>query len=303
MPGRASAVQSKEVEISFDALPSSAVQRTTLAICLKCAFDFFTKQLKLTPRTAYSELKKHTPEESDFTGSSTARPHFFESSATDHCPYCNATKRWFGRFHAVRIDANDSIEKSRKKIWTALKKSPEQYRLWTAQRTPMQLFSEWLERLQRGLDLDVDEWLTISALEYLKRFEPRWPGREIGFANVRQVQVSRQIKGPWQLEDDTVYVAPLLYGDILLVQYLISRSHSHGGRTLEGRVTLNELISQLRRLSYFEARGIEAGEPYQALEAAVESLVSSGPVAVYYAVDRGSYLDQLRSVYEKKRDK
>ena len=32
-------------------------------------------------------------------------------------------------------------------------------------------------------------------------------------------------------------------------------------------------------------------------------LVDSGPSAVYYAVDRKDYLDKLKSVYEKKRDK
>ena len=66
----------KKPEISFDTIPSSAVSRTTLKICLKCAFDVFTKQLKLTPRTAYSELKKHVPEEVDITGAATSRPHF-----------------------------------------------------------------------------------------------------------------------------------------------------------------------------------------------------------------------------------
>jgi len=58
----------KKAETSFDSIPGSAVSETTLKICLKCAFDVITKQLKLTPRTAYSELKKHVPEESDFSG-------------------------------------------------------------------------------------------------------------------------------------------------------------------------------------------------------------------------------------------
>src|SRR5205085_11782808 len=49
----------KKSEISFDVIPASAVSETRLSICLKCAFDFFTKQLQLAPRTAYSELRKH----------------------------------------------------------------------------------------------------------------------------------------------------------------------------------------------------------------------------------------------------
>ena len=58
----------KKPEISFDSIPSSAVFNISLKICLKCAFDVFTKQLKLTTRTAYGELKKHVPEEVDVTG-------------------------------------------------------------------------------------------------------------------------------------------------------------------------------------------------------------------------------------------
>ena len=61
----------KKSEISFDSIPGSAVSETILKICLKCAFDFFTKQLKASPRTAYTELRKHVPEEADFTGAAT----------------------------------------------------------------------------------------------------------------------------------------------------------------------------------------------------------------------------------------
>src|SRR6516164_6973720 len=114
----------KTADVDFTSLPASAVHKTALIICLKCAFDFFTRQLKLAPRTAYSELKKHVPEESDFTGASTSRPHFFEETGIDHCPYCNAAKRWFARFKATRIDQHPSIEKERKKLWSALRKDP-----------------------------------------------------------------------------------------------------------------------------------------------------------------------------------
>jgi hypothetical protein len=120
----------KKAEISFDSIPRSAVSITTLKICLKCAFDVFTKQLKLTPRTAYSELKKHVPEEVDITGAATSRPHFFETPGVDHCPYCNGTKRWFAEFHVTRIDAHASFEKERKKLWAALRKQPDRYTIW-----------------------------------------------------------------------------------------------------------------------------------------------------------------------------
>src|SRR5215467_2801100 len=103
----------KKPEISFESIPPAATSLTTLNICLKCAFDFFTKQLKLASRTAYSELKKHVPEEADFTGAATSRPHFFEEEGSGRCPYCQGPKRWFAQFRAFRIDAHPSFEKER----------------------------------------------------------------------------------------------------------------------------------------------------------------------------------------------
>jgi hypothetical protein len=292
----------KKAEISFDAIPSSAVSETTLKICLKCAFDVITKQLKLTARTAYSELKKHVPEESDFSGAATSRPHFFESKETDHCPFCNGTRRWFADFHARRIDLHPSFEKDRKKLWAALKKTPDRFTLWSLERTQMQIFSEWLERLNRSIDFEGDHWLLDVAVSNIKRSFPSsdWDAAIAG--GVRRVQLSREVDG-WRYEDGWLYVAPGLYGDALMIQHLISRSHLHGGRTFEGRLTLHELMRRLRRIGYYEARGIDANDPFEAFEQAIVKLVDSGPSAVYYAVDRKDYLAKLKSVYEKKRDK
>jgi len=293
----------KKAEISFDSIPSSAVSETTLKICLKCAFDVITKQLKLTPRTAYSELKKHLPEESDFSGAATSRPHFFADKETDHCPFCNGAKRWFADFHARRIDAHPSFEKERKKLWTALKKQPERFTIWSPERTKMQIFSEWLERLNRSIDFEGDHWLLDVAITHIKRSAPTGDWDAALACGVRRVQLSREVEEEWRYENAWLYVSPGLYGDALMVQHLISRSHLHGGRTFEGRLTLHELMRRLRRIGYFEARGIEAIEPFEAFEQAIVKIVDSGPSAVYYAVDRKDYLDKLKSVYEKKRDK
>lgn len=293
----------KKPEISFDSIPRSAISKTTLKICLKCAFDVFTKQLKLTPRTAYSELKKHVPEEVDITGAATSRPHFFGESGVDHCPYCNGTKRWFAEFHVTRIDAHSSFEKERKKLWSALKKESDRYALWSPERTQMQIFSEWLERLNRSLRFDDDQWLLEAAVSHIKRSAPSNDWETVLATGVRRVQLSRQVEDTWRYEDGWLYVSPALYGDVIMVQHLISRSHQHGGRTFEGRLTFQELIRRLRRIGYFAAKDIAASEPYEEFEQAIGKLVDSGPSAVYYAVDRKDYLDKLKSVYEKKRDK
>ena len=294
----------KKPEISFDSLPSSAVSETVLKICLKCAFDFFTKQLKVAPRTAYSELKKHVPEQTDFSGASTARPHFFdEEGELTHCPYCNGPKRWFAEFRAFRIDAHESFEKQRKKLWSALKKDPDRFTLWHPERTQMQIFSEWLERLKRNIEFEDDGWLLEVAVEQVKRAVPSNGWEEALAGGVRRVQLSRQAADGWSYEKGWLYVAPHIYGDVLMIQHLLSRSHLHGGRTFEGRLTLQELIARLRRIGYFETKGITTRDPNEAFELAVAALVASGPQAVYYAVDRSDYLTKLKSTYEKKRAK
>lgn len=293
----------KKPEISFESIPNSAVSKSNLRICLKCAFDVFTKQLKLTPRTAYSELKKHVPEEADITGAATSRPHFFDKPGLDHCPYCNGAKRWFADFQAIRIDAHSSFEKERKKLWSALKKEPERFALWSPKRTQMQIFSEWLDRLNRTLSFETDGWLLDAAISQIKRSAPSNDWDRVLSSGVRRVQLSRQVEGSWKFENGWLYVSPELYGDVIMVQHLISRSHQHGGRTFEGRLTFQELIRRLRRIGYFEAKGISSSDPFEEFEQAIGKLVDSGPSAVYYAVDRKGYLDKLKSVYEKKREK
>jgi len=289
----------KKPEISFDSLPSSAISETTLKICLKCAFDLFTKQLKLSPRTAYTELKKHVPEETDFAGASTSRPHFLED--TDHCPFCNGTKRWFAQFRAIRIDAHPRFEKERKKLWAALKKEPDAFALWSHDRTPMQIFSDWLDRLKRSVDFESDHWLLDAAVVYIKRVEPSNQWDDVLAEGVRRVQVSRQLDGSWHYENGWLYVTPALYGDVLMVQHLLSRAHLHGGLTFEGRLTLQEFMKRLRRIGYFESRGIQAGDPFETFEQAIAAIVDSGPDAVYYAVDRRNYLEKLKAIYDKKK--
>ena len=117
------------------------------------------------------------------------------------------------------------------------------------------------------------------------------------------MQVPCQMEGQWDYENGWLYVSPPLYGEILVIQHVLSRSHMHGGRTFEGRLTLQELASRLRRLGYFETKGITTRDAYEQFEQTIDAIVASGPSAVYYAVDRGDYLKQLKTVYEKKRTK
>jgi hypothetical protein len=203
----------------------------------------------------------------------------------------------------VRIDAHSSFEKERKTLWATLKKQPERFALWSLERTKLQIFSEWLERLNRSLNFDNDQWLLDAAVSQIKRAAPSNDWNTILQNGVLRVQLSRQIEDSWRYEDGWLYVSPSLYGDVILVQQLLSRSHQHGGRTFEGPLTFQELIRRLRRIGYFDAKGIDAEDLSDSFEQAIAGLVDSGPSAVYYAVDRKHYLDKLKSIYEKKRDK
>ncbi|MEW6127423.1 MAG: hypothetical protein AB1757_10320 [Acidobacteriota bacterium] len=289
----------KKSEISFDSIPGSARSEISLTICLKCAFDFFTKQLNLTPRTAYSELKKHLPEETDFTGASTARPHFFKTAETKKCPYCKAAKKWFADFRAIRIDAHPSFEKERKKLWTALKKASERFALWHPERTTMQIFSEWLERLNRRIDFANNQWLLDIGIETVKRYAPSNSWDEVLAEGVHRLQLSHQVDDEWHYERQWLYVSPRLYGNALMVQHLLSRSHYHGGRTFEGHLTLHEFVNRLRKTGYLAVQDITTHDAQEAFEQAIARLVETGPVAVYYAVDRNDYLARLKELYEK----
>src|SRR5262249_32347396 len=148
-----------------------------------------------------------------------------------------------------------------------------------------------------------DEWLIPAAVEAVQRSHPSADLDSAVQVGVKRVQISRQLGADWSYSDGWLYVSPEAYGDILLIQYLISRSHLHGGRALEGRLTLQELMTRLKRIGYFDAKGIQFSDLYQTLEESVDKLIASGPTAVYYAVDRTDYMKQLRAVYDKKREK
>jgi hypothetical protein len=82
-----------------------------------------------------------------------------------------------------------------------------------------------------------------------------------------------------------------LFDELLLVQYLVSRSHRAGGLTLEGRYTLPELWRRLRNSGYLREVGVEANNPSDAFEELIACL-SGGDASVrfYHIVDRRAFL-------------
>ncbi len=130
----------------------------------------------------------------------------------------------------------------------------------------------------------------------LERQEPKTNWAEI-FAGVRAVRRSNRLEQGWERDGARLFLAPSLYNDALLVQYLVSRSHKHGGRTLEGRLTLVELVRRLRYGGYLDKHGITEQDQFEILEKLVDDLAGTGSVKLYYIVDRRNFLDKVKSVY------
>src|ERR1700730_9032930 len=71
------------------------------------------------------------------------------------------------------------------------------------------------------------------------------------------------------------FLARSLYSEALLIQYLVSRSHAHGGLTLEGRLTLMELVRRLRYSGYLEQLGITEHDPGEVFEKLINHLAAT----------------------------
>jgi len=286
-------------ELDLTVFPPASITEYSTLVCLACTFDIFTTQLGLAPRTAYSEIKKYSPTVNELTAS-TATPPFFDSDEKHpHCPYCQAAKRWHARFDTTRIQGDKSTDAARRKLLKSLPQKDNQFQVIETKSDKRAIFFDWLETLGHNLDIDDEHWLLETTQAYLSRFEPKTNWAEV-FDGVRVVRRSRRLTEAWKREGTRLFLSPVVYSEALIVQYLVSRSHVHGGRTLEGRLTLQELIRRLRYGGYFEAKEISSGDQFESLEQLIETLSGgSGKLKLYYIVDRRDFLDKVKSVYSR----
>jgi hypothetical protein len=283
--------------INWESIPPQLITELFLRQCLKCGFDLMTKRLGLAARTAYSEMKKFVPDAQAFRAREVERPLFRSAESAVPCPYCEAAKRWVATIRLVEIDVHKDISKQAKALLTAVRRHEEEYTIAKDTRLPIQVFSDWLERLSHRLNFDGERWMRDATLEYLRRREPGadWSESE----KVSQVLPSRRLEEGWEQDGNRLYLSPALYGDVLVVQYLLSRTHLHGARTFEGRLTAFEFYHRLRRAGYLEKRGIEADDPGSALEGAINKLSEEGVIKPVSIIDRTAYLEQLKALYER----
>jgi hypothetical protein len=287
----------KKKEFDLSAFPPGSLTEYITLVCLACTFDIFTTQLGLAPRTAYSEIRKYSPTVAELTAAK-ALPPFFDSDETrPHCPYCNAVKRWHARFDTFRIEGGKTTDAARRQLIKSLPKKDNQVEVIERKSDKRTVFFEWLDTLLLNLDLDDEAWLLESTRAYLARLEPKTDWAEI-FAGLRAIRRSQRLASGWERDGSRLFLTPEIYSEVVVVQYLVSRSHVHGGRTLDGRLTLQDLIRRLRYGGYLETKQILPGDQFEILEQLMEKLAGgSGNVKLYYVVDRRDFLEKVKSVH------
>lgn len=258
----------KKYELNLTDFPPGCVTEYTTLVCLACIFDIFTKQLGLAPRTAYSEIKRYAPSVEELTSPKAVRPFFDSEEKNPHCPYCNAAKRWHTRFDTYRIEGGKTTDVARRALIKKLPVKDDQFLMLEKKSDARAIFFDWLDTLGQNLDLNDERvWLIQAARAFLERREPKQNWAE-AFQDLRAVRRSSRLREGWERDGARLFLAPAQYCEVLLVQYLVSRSHAHGGYTMEGRLTLMDLLRRLRYSGYLDSLGItgqDQGEVFEKL--------------------------------------
>ena len=283
-------------ELDFSEFPPGTVTDYTTLVCLACIFDIFTKQIGLAPRSAYAEIKRYMPTVEELTSRQAVRPFFDSEEKHPRCPYCDAAKRWHARLDTHCIEGGKTTDAPRRKLVKSIEKKGDQFAVTEVKSDRRRAFFDWLDTLRISLDLSEPEWLLAATKSFLERKEPKQDWDSV-FEGLRSIRPSARLEDGWEHEGTRLFLSPALYNESLLVQYLVSRSHEHGGRTLAGRLTLQELIRRMRRGGYLEAHKITDTDQFEIFEKLIDEVGGSGKVKLYFIVDRREFLDKVKSVY------
>lgn len=278
--------------LDLSAFPPESLVETTVGLCLACALDVLTRYMGLTPDRARSEIRRYSPVLEELKTSAPTRPYFAWGS--EECPYCHAGPKWQAPLKIIRIEGGKTTDAARRAL---LKKIAEnsQFTIVEEKSTEREALYSWLSKTGSGLDLDSPAWLMAAARHWLGRRVPSEDWTEV-FGGVRAIRRSRRLEEGFEKTDFLLFLAPALFDEILLIQYLFSRSHKAGGHTFEGRLTLQDLFHRLRRGGYLKRMGISASHAPDALEQLVEILGGEGRVKFHYIVDRRDFLARLASL-------
>jgi hypothetical protein len=283
-------------ELDFSDFPPGTVTEYTTLVCLACIFDIFTKQIGLAPRSAYTEIKRYSPTVEELTSRKAVRPFFDSDEKHPRCPYCNAAKRWHARLDTHCIEGGKTTDAPRRKLVKTVEKKKDQFSVLELKSNRRNAFFDWLDTLRITLDLDESSWLLEATRAYLERKLPKENWEKV-FDGLRTVRPSSRLDDGWERDGARLFLAPPLYNESLLVQYLVSRSHEHGGRTLEGRLTLMELLRRMRKGGYLAAHSIEGVDQFEIFEKLLDEVAGSGQLKLYYIVDRREFIEKVKTVY------
>jgi hypothetical protein len=289
-------MKARSFDLDFSAFPPGSITEYTAQVCLACIFDIFTKQIGMAPRSAYSEIKRYTPTVEELTSRTAVRPFFDSEEKHPRCPYCNAAKRWHARLETFGIEGGKATDSPRRALLKTLQKKSDQFEVIEQKSDRRSTFFDWLDTMRISLDLTDENWLFEATRSLLERREPKtdWPQM---FEGLRGVRPSARLEEGWERDGTRLFLTPALYNEALLVQYLLSRSHEHVGRTLEGRLTLLELIRRMRNGGYLRAHGISTTDQFEILEKLLDEVAGSGNLKLYFVVDRRDFLEKVKSVY------
>jgi hypothetical protein len=284
----------KAVELDLSDLPSELVTHETRHLCLACVLNVMTRHLGLPAKKAQMEIKAYSPSLEELRSKVLSRPFFSRQNESDPCPYCGSASKWHAGLAIYRIENTKSTEVKRRALLKSLAKNS--FAVIEEKATQQTAFFQWIEKISAGINLDDPRWLHEVSRYYLGRKEPKtdWTAQ---FSQVHSIRRSRLLESGWEIDHGRLFLAPMLFDELLLVQYLVSRAHRAGGLTFEGRYTLPELFGRLRNSGYLRAAGVVAHHPSDALEQLVTYLGGGDTsLRLYYIVDRRDLLEHLKAL-------
>jgi hypothetical protein len=280
-------------QLDLTGFPSESLNKRTLGLCLACVLDVFTRHMRLSSERAHAEVRGYSPTLDELSAEMPVRPYVAWPS--DECPYCGAKSKWLAPLNVVRIEGGKTTDAARRAL---LKKigSSKQFTVIEEKSSERKALYSWLAKTGASLDMGSPSWLLDAARHWLGRRLPKVDWADV-FKQIHFVRRSRRLdEENFEVDGPRLCLAPALFDEVLLIQYLLSRSHKAGGLTFEGRMTLLDLFHRLRGGGYLRQMGTTTNNPSEALEQLVEMYGGEGRVKFYYIVDRRDLLVRLANL-------
>ena len=279
-------------ELDLRGFPAESVVTRKVGLCLACALNVLTRHMGLSAERARSEIRRYSPSLDEISTAAPVRPYF--GWPADECPYCGAPPRWHAPLGIVRIEGGKTTDVPRRALIKKIGESA-QFTVIEEKSTERDALYQWLAKTSASLNMESRGWLLESARHWLGRRLPKEDWAAI-FKQIRYVRRSRRLEEGFEVDAQCLNLAPVLFDEVLLIQYLLSRSHKAGGQTFEGRLTLLNLFQRLRGGGYLRRMGIATENPSEALEQLLETLGGEGRVKFHYVVDRQDFLARLAAL-------